>query len=322
MNKKFKILTVSIIVFMIFGIQISKAVATNKESFFYTNKQEISQGDILEMTLDISKIKYNEFEFKLSSNLDINNIEINEEIDTKNYNNDITINIDKSKVNLDKITFYYQVPKDSPIGTKIELEAQLSLMKTTETEENEFEVVENKKININIIEEKQTDSQEKPNDKVDKENITKEQEETNKLEKNEKQNNEILKTSEYISENKSTPNSKSQNANYSANNTNINSALSSTTETAIYNGSNNNYLLNLEIEGENLNTTFNKENTTYFVKTSGKTEVNVNSIAEDSNAKIYVTGNKNLKTGNNKILISVTAENGNVRYYRVFVTNN
>ena len=29
-----------------------------------------------------------------------------------------------------------------------------------------------------------------------------------------------------------------------------------------------------------------------------------------------------MKPGDNKILISVTAENGDVRYYRVFVTNN
>lgn len=78
----------------------------------------------------------------------------------------------------------------------------------------------------------------------------------------------------------------------------------------------------IKIEGEKLNTTFNKENLTYFVQTTGKTKLNLKVTAEDDDAKVYVTGNENLKKGNNKILISVTAENGDVRYYRVFVTNN
>ena len=121
--------------------------------------------------------------------------------------------------------------------------------------------------------------------------------------------------------NKSMPSTNVQNISYSANTMNL-SSMPSQTETAVYNGSNNNYLTSLEIEGENLNTIFNKENTTYFVQTNGKTELNVKATAEDDESKIYVTGNENLKTGENKILISVTAENGDIRYYRVFVTNN
>lgn len=99
------------------------------------------------------------------------------------------------------------------------------------------------------------------------------------------------------------------------------SSVQTNTETAVYNGSRNNYLASLEIDGETLNTTFNKENTTYFVQTEGKTELNVSVTKEDSKSKVYITGNTSLKTGENKILISVTAENGNVRYYRLYVTN-
>ena len=86
-----------------------------------------------------------------------------------------------------------------------------------------------------------------------------------------------------------------------------------------YNGSNNNYLEKLEVEGKELNTSFNKENDTYFIDINNTNTINVTAIAEDSTAKVYITGNDNIESGNNKILISVTAENGDVRYYRIFV---
>lgn len=90
-------------------------------------------------------------------------------------------------------------------------------------------------------------------------------------------------------------------------------------ETATYNGTNNNYLKKLKVKGLNLNTTFNKENTTYFVDVTDTSSLKITATAEDSSAKVVITGNDNIKEGTNKILIAVTAENGNVRYYRIFV---
>ena len=384
--KKKKFYIAITMVLMILGLKISSVIAFSNNDFFYTNKGEISQGEVLEMTLDISKIKYDEFEFKLSSNLDTNNIVINEDIKAESYNNDISINIDKSKTNLDKITFYYQVPQNSQNGTKIELVAQIIVAEEKITEQNvvttneltnnntntvennitnnntnsnvtnnisaentvasnadetdnlateiEYKVVENKKIDVKIIENKQKDNQGKTNEQINKDNLPNEKENENSFEKNDKlnntnmpNNNETNKMSENLevnlsaNTNKSMQSTKVQSISYSTNTMNI-SSMPSQTDTAVYNGSSNNYLSNLEFEGENLNTTFNKENTTYFVQTNGKTELNVKVTAEDDESKIYVTGNDNLKTGENKILISVTAENGDVRYYRVFVTNN
>ena len=88
---------------------------------------------------------------------------------------------------------------------------------------------------------------------------------------------------------------------------------------ATYNGSNNNYLSKLEIVGMELNTSFNKENGTYFINTDNTNSINIVATAEDSTAKINIAGNDTIQNGNNKILISVTAENGDVRYYRIFV---
>ena len=103
-------------------------------------------------------------------------------------------------------------------------------------------------------------------------------------------------------------------------NTNIGSNSGTNSEPQVtYNGSNNNYLSKLEIEGIELNTSFNKENQTYFAKTNSVSAINIVATAEDSTAKINIAGNDNIQNGNNKILISVTAENGDVRYYRIFV---
>ena len=90
-------------------------------------------------------------------------------------------------------------------------------------------------------------------------------------------------------------------------------------ETATYIGSNNNYLKKLKVKGLDLNTSFNKENTTYFVNVTDKSSLKITATAEDTSAKAVVTGNDDIKEGTNKILIAVTAENGNVRYYRIFV---
>lgn len=115
----------------------------------------------------------------------------------------------------------------------------------------------------------------------------------------------------------STRSSQSTSSSNTKNNTNSQSF--SSMETATYNGSSNNYLENLEIEGLTLNTTFNKENTTYFVDANNITSVNITAIAEEMSAKVSITGNNKLVEGQNKILITVTAESGSVRYYRVFV---
>ena len=344
MNKKIEVLIVAIVTFIILGIQVSKVIAVPENNFFYTNKKEISQGETLEMILDISKVRYDEFEFNLSTNLDTNSIIINENLEVESYNNDISINIDKSKINLNKITFCYQVPEESQVGTKIELIAQIKVKEENEQNndnnnetnntisEDEYKVVDNKTISISIIEKKQQDNQQKPDEIIDKDNnnMPNNPNDFNSFEGGDRlgddfQNNEMIKGTETFGNNAADNMAKSMAGNkqisYTSNSMSLGN-IPTQTETAVYNGSNNNYLSSLEIEGENLNRTFNKENTTYFVKTTDKDELDIEATSEDDSAKICITGNENLKKGDNKILISVTAENGDVRNYRIFVTNN
>lgn len=85
--------------------------------------------------------------------------------------------------------------------------------------------------------------------------------------------------------------------------------------------SGNNYLKYLQISEEGLTPNFTRNVTNYAIAVGE----NVNSIevlarAEDSNARVEITGNTNLVPGDNKINIKVTAENGYYRIYSIVVT--
>lgn len=85
--------------------------------------------------------------------------------------------------------------------------------------------------------------------------------------------------------------------------------------------SGNNYLKYLQISEEGLTPNFTRNITDYAISVGE----NVNSIevlarAEDTNARVEVTGNTNLVDGDNKINIKVTAENGYYRIYTIIVT--
>ena len=67
----------------------------------------------------------------------------------------------------------------------------------------------------------------------------------------------------------------------------------------------------LAIENYVLTPEFDTNETNYTVNVSNNTNnLNILAIASDMNAKVNVTGNTNLKYGNNKVVITVTAENG------------
>ena len=47
--------------------------------------------------------------------------------------------------------------------------------------------------------------------------------------------------------------------------------------------------------------------------------MDVTAEPSDSGAEVVVTGTDKLTTGRNKVMVSVTAENGDVRVYRIYV---
>ena len=96
---------------------------------------------------------------------------------------------------------------------------------------------------------------------------------------------------------------------------------SSGTGNTTYQGSYNNYLSALTVTGYELQADFQKTNDTYFITVPNDvTAVTVKATADDDGAAAKVAGDSDLAVGINKVLISVTAENGDVRTYRIYVT--
>lgn len=82
--------------------------------------------------------------------------------------------------------------------------------------------------------------------------------------------------------------------------------------------SSNNYLKSLEIDGYEI--TFDKETNEYKITVkSDVTSLNIKAIPEDSRARVEITGNEKFKKGNNTVTITVTAEDGSTREYKITV---
>lgn len=85
--------------------------------------------------------------------------------------------------------------------------------------------------------------------------------------------------------------------------------------------SSNNYLRTLQVNAEGLSPRFVKTTQNYAITVAENvTSINVTALPEDGKSKVYISGNTNLQMGNNTVTITVTAENGNKRYYKITVT--
>jgi hypothetical protein len=326
MRKKINLIIVSLILLVIIGINISYAISIpNTSSFFEVNEQEISSGETLEMTIDLSKIDYEQFELILNSNVEMEKVYADEngvdnsDIKLDKESNDVVINIDKEKLNLSKFVLYYQIPEDTELGTKLQINAQLII------NENDEEVVVNEaQVEITIVEKDNEDNEDNEDNKDNKNEEIKNPEENINKEQQENQINETVSKNQNAMQNMQGTNSNQVVDSASSMQSMSNSGgdektLATQVETAIYNGSNNNYLSSLEIDGVQLTSDFNKEKSTYFATVEELETITVTANAEDSSSKVAITGTE-LKSGENKVLISVTAENGEVRYYRIYVT--
>lgn len=82
--------------------------------------------------------------------------------------------------------------------------------------------------------------------------------------------------------------------------------------------SSNNYLKTLEIDGYEI--TFDKETNEYKITVKGDvSSLEIKAIPEDNRARVEITGNEKFKKGNNVVTITVTAEDGSTREYKINV---
>lgn len=80
--------------------------------------------------------------------------------------------------------------------------------------------------------------------------------------------------------------------------------------------STNKNLSKLEVKPEGLTPEFKKDVTDYTIKIANNIEkLEIKAEAEDSKAKVQITGNDKLVEGDNVIKIAVTAEDGTIRTY-------
>lgn len=86
----------------------------------------------------------------------------------------------------------------------------------------------------------------------------------------------------------------------------------------VYYYSSNNYLKTLEAKGYEIK--FDRDILEYELSVNNDVKsLDITAIAEDSRSRVEITGNENFKTGKNTVIISVKAENGDVREYKLIV---
>ena len=132
----------------------------------------------------------------------------------------------------------------------------------------------------------------------------------------------IIETIQEIkNEQEKNSNSKSSLSNNANHSTNTSKSSSKSNVSTTYNGSSNNYLSNISIKGYTLNKNFIKERLTYFVTVPNNVKsLNISTTKEDSNASVNISGNSNFSVGINKVLIKVTAQDGRIKTYRIYVS--
>lgn len=328
MIKKCGILLVVIIVFLEIFFSFQYVYAIN--SFFEVKEREVSKESNVELIINLEKIEYDKFKFELVSDAELSSINTSENIEVEKNDNEIYIEIDKKVTNLNKIIFTYKIPEDKKIGDNIMFVANITNLedeKETQTEQVEITIVEDKNEQSNDNKGQSEDKKEQSIDNKNKEENQKniEQEQNHPIVQENPENQDLKSQMNFEKEeNKttSTSNSSIKAVGITKSENNKTSSLNQVeAESVIYNGSNNNYLSNLSVEGYNLNKEFSKESNTYFINIDKSvSSININAEGEDDTAKVCVYGNVELKEGLNKVLVNVTAENGTVRTYRIYVT--
>lgn len=312
MKEIVKNIMVSFIILTILSMSISYALSNDDASqeFFTVNQQEISPGETLEISIYLNQIQWNQIKFILSSDLDISTVYANDQngIEIEKENQDVTLEIDKTKLNLEKIVLYYQIPKEMKEGTVFTLKG--SIENVEQQDESQTETTITSEITVKIVSNNNLEN-----------NTENRLPEGNMDNQKEMENGQSSNKGETETQAKQTGNQVAGTTTLQAKSTNYNSGNAGTEENVIYQGSDNNYLSSITINGYTLNKEFNKESSTYFVNVGEDvTNLEVITSVEDSSAVVCIAGADNLKEGENKILISVTAENGNVRNYRIYVT--
>lgn len=318
MKKRF--LIIIILILLLFTFNFSYAESENLEedsNVFWVKNTSVTIDEKIEMEIDINKIEYEKSIVEITSTTEMEEILVKDDqgLELEKDNEKVIIEINKNNIMLDKIILSYKLPKNLKVEDTIIIKANVVNLEAPEEEQNYSET-------ITIVEKQEDESKKEKNEN------TAEVENTKKSDTvKEEKSSDNAKQSENNQEKTSVSSSILKAAAYSAITSKTgtfvsnssSSKSSSKEENVTYKGSNNNYLSSLNFEGYELNRKFSKENDTYFLTVNSDISfINLTAEAEDNKATIKVYGNEDLQK-NNKILITVTAENGNTRNYRIYL---
>lgn len=326
MNKKFIILLmIFVLLSSCFYCQFVFAIDnTIKNEILSVENDKVTINSNFNLDIDFTKISAENFKLILSSNLNLGEPTLNDSNKSYNlnislYNNMLETTINKSDLKLDCLSLNYAVPNSISIGSTIEFKLQIY-----DISNNDSDVLTAEdSIILTIINE----SDDKDNNQNEDQNGNPNYDKNNNFNDEESSdNNQKPSMTQSSNMPKNSNNSSSdKNSLQQVVNTNLGISNSSSSnlksETISYNGSSNNYLSNLSVDGYSFTSKFVKTNTSYFLTVDNAiTSININAISEDTSSTVCVYGNSNLNIGVNKILVNVTSENGSVKTYRIYVT--
>lgn len=299
--KKVKLISIFLIVLLFFSISFVYAENEQDEIVFAKNS-EVDITENIEIILNIEKIEYSNFLVTVESDLDMDQLEETDELEVTKNSDNVQINIDKETTTLNQLTLSYKIPENYNIGDNIVFNISI---KNNESEEEILKVVEIKIVdkteeNNELNEITPSNNNENVNVNVNDRNINNENNEKEHVQDNFSQNVKMSTQSSF-----SNGTNERQNA-----------------ETITYNGSSNNYLSDLYVTGYDFTESFNKDNETYFLTVNNDvSSLTTVAVPEEEKSTVKIYGNEEINVGTNKILVTVTAEDGSIRNYRIYVTS-
>lgn len=301
--KKVKLISIFLIVLLFFSISFVYAENEQDEIVFAKNS-EVDITENIEIILNIEKIEYSNFLVTVESDLDMDQLEETDELEVTKNSDNVQINIDKETTTLNQLTLSYKIPENYNIGDNIVFNISI---KNNESEEEALKVVEIKIVDkteenneLNEITPSNNNENVNVNVNVNDRNINNENNEKEQVQDNFSQNVKMSTQSSF-----SNGTNERQNA-----------------ETITYNGSSNNYLSDLYVTGYDFTESFNKDNETYFLTVNNDvSSLTTVAVPEEEKSTVKIYGNEEINVGTNKILVTVTAEDGSIRNYRIYVTS-
>ena len=260
------------------------SISINASSSFVKINDTVEIDNDVIITLNLENIEYDNFTFKLYSSESLETINATD-VNLTNYNDEVTFDYCINCSNLKTIDLKYKLPSSISINDKITFYAKI-INKNDEEEFVDYRTI------VTVI---NKPKEEEKNDEKPKLN--------NNSNINKKTN--IRKNTSFKQSNSGFPSS-------------FTSKNSSVTK---YYGSSNNYLKSLSIKGYKLNKSFKKERLTYFITVPNNVKsLNIKATKDNSNSTINISGNSKFSVGLNKVLITVTSQDGRVKNYRIYVT--